>query len=187
MRIPSGASSGASARDRLVDRADRLVAGAVVVGARADEREHLVRVGDGDRAVAELLEQLVGDRARGALGQAAAQLGQRRLEQLEHRRLAPRPAHARHLHAFAILTAVPYAQISVHVLPISDVSKRIATIAFPPFASASSRHAARSTSSRLCREHLRHAPQLAAEHRLQAGADLRAALRERTVRPKTSP
>ena len=84
----------AAARDRLVDRADRRVAGGVVVGARADEREHLVRVGHGDRAVAELLEQLVGDRARGALGQPAPQLGQRRLEQLEHGRLAPRPAHA---------------------------------------------------------------------------------------------
>ena len=37
-----------------------------------------------------------------------------------------------------IFTAVPYAQISVHVSPISDVSKRIATTAFAPFASASS-------------------------------------------------
>ena len=66
-------------RQRLVHRADRLIARRMVVGARADEGEHLVRVGDGDRAVAELLEQLVGDRARRALGQAAPQLGQRRL------------------------------------------------------------------------------------------------------------
>ena len=36
------------------------------------------------------------------------------------------------------LTAVPYAQISVHVLPSSDVSNRKATIASAPFASASS-------------------------------------------------
>ena len=36
------------------------------------------------------------------------------------------------------LTAVPYAQISVHVSPISDVSKRIARTAFPPRVCASS-------------------------------------------------
>ena len=83
-------------RERLVDRPDRLVAGGVVVGARADEREHLVRVGDGDGAVAELLEQLVGDRPGGALGQATAELGQRRLQQFEDGSLAPRTAHAGH-------------------------------------------------------------------------------------------
>ena len=48
-----------------------LVPGRVMVGAGADEREDLVRVGDRDGAVAELLEELVGDRARGALGQTA--------------------------------------------------------------------------------------------------------------------
>ena len=96
VRRPSGASSGPPLRERLVDRADRLVARGVVVGAGADERQHLVRVGDRDGAVAELLEQLVGDGAGGALGQPAPKLRQRRLEQLEHRRLAPRPAHARH-------------------------------------------------------------------------------------------
>ena len=66
-------------RERLVDGADRLVAGRVVVGSRADEREHLVGVRDRDRAEAELLEELVGDGARGDLGQAAPKLGQRRL------------------------------------------------------------------------------------------------------------
>ena len=84
------------ARQRLVDRADRLIAGGVVVAPGADEREHALRVGHGDRAVAELLEELVGDRPRRALGEAAPKLGQRRRKQLEHRRLAPRPAHARH-------------------------------------------------------------------------------------------
>ena len=66
--------------ERLVDRADRLVARAR--GGRRPRRRtraRCVRVGDGDRAEAELLEELVGDRARGALGQAAPELGQRRL------------------------------------------------------------------------------------------------------------
>ena len=55
--------------DGVVVRArGAVVAGAVVVGACADEREHPLRVRDGDGAVAELLEELVGDRARGALG-----------------------------------------------------------------------------------------------------------------------
>ena len=40
-------------------------------------------------------------------------------------------------HALCARTAVPYAQISVHCGPISDVSNRIATIAFAPFDSAS--------------------------------------------------
>ena len=61
VRIAERREQRSSSRDRLVDRADRLVAGAVVVGAGADEREHLLRVGHRDRAVAELLEQLVGD------------------------------------------------------------------------------------------------------------------------------
>ena len=39
---------------------------------------------------------------------------------------------------FRTLTAVPYAQISVQFGPISEVSKRIATMAFAPFAVASS-------------------------------------------------
>ena len=82
--------------ERLVHRPDRAVTRGVVVGTGADERQHLVGVGDGDGAVAELLEELVGDRAGGLLGEAAAQLGERRFEQLEHRRLAPRPAHAGH-------------------------------------------------------------------------------------------
>ena len=81
---------------RLVDRADRLIARRVMVRACADECEHVLSVGHGDRAVAELLEELVGDRARRALGQAAPKLRQRRLQELEHRRLAPRPAHAGH-------------------------------------------------------------------------------------------
>ncbi len=81
---------------RLVHGADRLIARRVMVRARADEREHVLCVGHGDRAVAELLEELVGDRARRALGQAAPELRQRRLQELEHRRLAPRPAHAGH-------------------------------------------------------------------------------------------
>src|SRR4029078_4658846 len=38
---------------------------------------------------------------------------------------------------FRALTAAPYAQISVQFVPISEVSKRIATIASAPFASAS--------------------------------------------------
>ena len=62
----------------------------------ADEREHLVGVRDRDRAEAELLEELVGEGASGRFGQAAPKLGQRRLEQFEHRRLAPGPAHAGH-------------------------------------------------------------------------------------------
>jgi len=68
----------------------------MVIGARADEREHLVRVRDGDCSVAELLEELVGNRARSALGQTAPKLRQRRLEQFERGRLTPRPADARH-------------------------------------------------------------------------------------------
>ncbi len=68
----------------------------MVVGAGADEREHLVRVGDRDGAVAELLEQLVGERACGGLGQPAPELGQRRLQEFEHGSLAPRAAHAGH-------------------------------------------------------------------------------------------
>src|SRR5262249_51455863 len=40
-------------------------------------------------------------------------------------------------HAPRTFTAVPYAQISVQLAPISEVSKRIPTIAFAPFASAS--------------------------------------------------
>jgi hypothetical protein len=42
----------------------------VVVGARAGERQHAGGVGDGDRAETELLEDLVGDDARGRLGEA---------------------------------------------------------------------------------------------------------------------
>ena len=79
------------ARGRLVHRPDRPVAGAVVVGAGADERKHLVPVGDRDRAVAELLEHLVGDAARGALGQPVAKLGQGCVEQLERRNTAASP------------------------------------------------------------------------------------------------
>ena len=75
---------------------DRLVSGAMMVGPRTDEREHFMGVCDRDRAETELLEELVGDGASGRFGQAAPKLGQRRLEQFEHRRLAPGPAHAGH-------------------------------------------------------------------------------------------
>ncbi len=68
----------------------------MMVRAGADEREHLVGVRDGYGAVPELLEQLVGDRARGALRQSTPKLRQRRLEQFERGRLAPRPADAGH-------------------------------------------------------------------------------------------
>ena len=67
-------------RQRLEDRPDRLVAGTVVVGAGACEREHASRVGDGDRAEAELLEDLVGDGARGRLGKTEPQFRQGRRE-----------------------------------------------------------------------------------------------------------
>ena len=67
-----------------------------MVGSRTDERQHLMGVRDRNRAEAELLEELVGDGASGRFGQAAPKLGQRRLEQFEHRRLAPGPAHAGH-------------------------------------------------------------------------------------------
>jgi len=83
-------------RNGLVYGTHRPVARAVVVGARPDEGEHALRVGDGDCAVPELLEELVGDRARSGLCQAAPELRQRRLEQLERRLLAPWPADAWH-------------------------------------------------------------------------------------------
>jgi len=51
-----------------------------VVGAGAREREHAGRVGDGDRAEAELLEDLVGDGARGRLGETEPKLWQGRRE-----------------------------------------------------------------------------------------------------------
>ena len=52
----------------------------------------------GEEALASMprVEQLVRHGARGTLGQPAPQLGQRRLEQLERRGLAPWPAHTRH-------------------------------------------------------------------------------------------
>ena len=78
-------------RGRLVHRADRPVACAVMVGAGTDEREYLVPVRDGDRSVAELLEQLVGDAARGALSQPMAKLGQCCVEKLERGNAAPAP------------------------------------------------------------------------------------------------
>ena len=84
------------ARERVVDGANRLVAGSVVVAAGADVREHALRVGDRDGAAAELLEELVGDGPRRALGEPAPELRQRRRKQFEHGRRAPRPAHARH-------------------------------------------------------------------------------------------
>src|SRR6185437_1468272 len=55
---------------------------------------HAAPVGDGDGAEAELLEQLVGERPRRPLGQAAPELRQRRGQKLEHRRPAPLPAPA---------------------------------------------------------------------------------------------
>ena len=75
---------------------DRPVARRMVVGAGADEGQNPLGVGDGDGAVAELLEQLVGDGARRGLGQASPQLGQRGGEELEHRGPAPRPADPGH-------------------------------------------------------------------------------------------
>src|SRR3954454_5285804 len=85
-----------AARQRLVYGPHRRVAAAVMVGAGADEGEHRGPVSDRDRAIAELLEQLVGDRARGARGEAAPQLRKRRVEQLERRRRPARSADARH-------------------------------------------------------------------------------------------
>ena len=82
--------------ERLVDGANRLIAGGVMVGAGPDVREHALRVGDRDGAAAELLEHLVGDRPSSALGEPAPKLGQRRRQQFEHGRRTPRPAHARH-------------------------------------------------------------------------------------------
>ena len=96
LRIPSGASSGRSWASASYTGRIGWSPGRMVVGAGADEGEHPLGVGDGDGAVAELLEQLVGDGARRSLGQTAPKLGQRRREQLEHRRPAPRPAHAGH-------------------------------------------------------------------------------------------
>ena len=84
------------AGERVVDGADRLIAGCVVVAARADMGQHPVRVCDRDGAAAELLEQLVRHSPGRALGEPAPELGQRRREQFEHRRRTPRPAHARH-------------------------------------------------------------------------------------------
>lgn len=51
-------------------------------------------------------------------------------------RLARQPLARRH--SFVARTAVPYAQISVQVSPISEVSNRIARIALAPRRSASS-------------------------------------------------
>ena len=87
---------------------------------------------------------------------------------------------------FRARTAVPYAQISVHMPPISEVSKRMATMAFAPFASASA--TIRSiTSWRLATS------AFVMPFSSPPSIDLRLApiceptLRERTVRPITSP
>src|SRR5262249_30053076 len=82
--------------ERFENRADRYVARGVMVGTGADEGEHAARVGDGDGAEAELLEDLVRDGPGGCVGEAEPQLRQRRGEQLERRGLAAQPANAGH-------------------------------------------------------------------------------------------
>src|SRR5579859_538063 len=83
-------------------------------------------------------------------------------------------------------TAVPYAQISVQILPSSDVSKRNAMTAFAPFASASSIR-------RLVASSRPAASIFVMPFNSPPTIDFNAApscdprLRERTVSPKTSP
>ena len=83
-------------RQGVEDRPDGLVAGPVVIGARPGEGEHAGGVGDGDRAEAELFEDLVGDRARGGLGETEPQLRQGRGEELERGRLSSEAADSGH-------------------------------------------------------------------------------------------
>jgi hypothetical protein len=78
-----------------------------MVGTRTDEREHLRAIGHSHRTEAELLEELVGERPRRTLGEPAAQLGQRRREQLQHWRLTTLPANSRHGYCLWARTAVP--------------------------------------------------------------------------------
>ena len=83
--------------ERLVDGSDRHVACGVMIGAGSDVREHL-------RACPSLRPRRTraSRRARTRPCERLSQVsprrssGQRRLEHLEHRRLAPRPAHAGH-------------------------------------------------------------------------------------------
>ena len=96
------------------------------------------------------------------------------------------PAQVRGVMPSLTRTAVPYAQISVHVDPSSDVSNRIARTAFAPIASASA--TSRSIAcSRPC------ASILVIPASSPPTSDFREApiwepmLRERTVRPNTSP
>ena len=93
-------------RERLEHGADRDVACAVMVGARADERQDAPAVGDRRGADAELLEELVGERSRSALGQPAPELRQRRGQELEGRHLAPDPAVSRHDRMMHVTEAV---------------------------------------------------------------------------------
>lgn len=83
-------------------------------------------------------------------------------------------------------TAVPYAQISVHVEPSSEASNRIAMIAFTPFLSASATIRAKPR-SRLSWSVV--VMPLSSPPKSDRSSEpiQEAMFRERTVRPKTSP
>src|SRR5205085_8244696 len=88
-RMPARDTQGERRDARLVggegleDGPDWIVAGRVMVGAGADEREHARRIRDCHGPEAELLEDLVGDRARGPLREPETQLRECRGEKLE--------------------------------------------------------------------------------------------------------
>jgi 8-oxo-dGTP pyrophosphatase MutT (NUDIX family) len=83
-------------------------------------------------------------------------------------------------------TAVPYAQISVQVPPISDVSNRIARIAFAPFSSAASTMRW-VTSARLSASALVMPLSSPPSIDFRPAPNCEPMLRERTVSPNTSP
>ena len=83
-------------------------------------------------------------------------------------------------------TAVPYAQISVQVSPISDVSKRIATIAFAPLRLGFFGHPLDHVVAAVD-ERLRHPFSSPPMIDFRPAPNWEKAFRERTVRPNTSP
>src|ERR687883_537831 len=99
---------------------------------------------------------------------------------------APRPPPAATRYTRRVRTAVPYAQISVQFEPISEVSKRMATIASAPFASASSTIRC-ITSFRLSTSAFVIPFSSPPRIDLKLAPSCDPMLRERTVRPITSP
>src|SRR5579864_1031652 len=134
---PRRAVVGATGREpRRVERVD----GRAVVAGECDMRSRPVRLS--------LMEPEHGAAFDAEAGHAVIRpLHHDRPAERCERALVERPARGvlPHVHADVVehqtlraRTAVPYAQISVQILPSSDVSKRNAMTAFAPFASASS-------------------------------------------------